>query len=261
LKTCPLNLLAGFLRKGGDKNPLAGLITYLNATNMKKLLIALCVLFFAIHAKAQIYLQGGLNLANITRTNDGQTEKNNILTSFNAGIMGRWGLSKELDIETGLLFSGHGSRAETYFNGGSNYVKTRFNPYYIQAPLNAVIKIPLVKNANLFFHAGPYIAVGVGGRSRWESRIGPIVSTSSSSIKFSNDDPFTSEQDDAAYDKLKRFDYGLNAGAGIDFEFVILKLNYGLGLARINSTEGNNAGSDKNKYRTISLSVGIPLSR
>ncbi len=228
---------------------------------MKKLLATFGVFCLAITAHAQIYLQGGLNLANITRTNDGQTEKNKVLTSFNAGIMGRWGLSKELDIEAGLLFTGQGSKAETYFNGGSNYVKSRFNPYYIQAPLNAVVKLPVTKNTNLFFHAGPYIAVGVGGRSKWESRIGPVVSTSSSSIKFSNDDPFTSEQDDAAYDKLKRFDYGLNAGAGLDLEFIILKLNYGLGLARINSTEGNNASSDKNKYRTISLSVGIPLSR
>ena len=56
-------------------------------------------------------------------------------------------------------------------------------------------------------------------------------------------------------------DYGLNAGAGIDFEFVILKLNYGLGLARINSTKETTPVRIKNKYRTISLSVGIPLSR
>ena len=36
----------------------------------------------ALGTKAQVYVQGGLNLANITKTNDGQTEKNNILAIF-----------------------------------------------------------------------------------------------------------------------------------------------------------------------------------
>ncbi len=221
----------------------------------------LLTLFSFISADAQIYLQGGLNLANITKTNDGQTEKNNILPSFNAGVMGRWGLSKELDIETGLLFTGHGSKAETYFNGGNDYVKSKFNPYYIQAPLNVVVKIPVTKTSRVFFHAGPYIAIGVAGRSKMESKIGPLTSSSSRSISFSNDNPFTSQQDDAAYDKLKRFDYGLNAGAGFEFEHLILKLNFGLGLTKINSTESNNSQNDKNKYRTLSFSVGVPLGK
>ncbi len=228
---------------------------------MKSFIAAAMFTLASCYSHSQIYLQGGLNLANITRTNDGQTEKNNILPSFNAGIMGRWGLSKELNIETGLLFSGHGSKAETYFNGGSDYVKSTFSPYYIQAPVNLVITIPVDKTSGLFFHAGPYVAVGVGGRSRKETKVGPLVTSSGNSIKFSNDDPFTSQQDDAAYDKLKRFDFGLNAGAGFQFEHLILKVNYGLGLAKINSTESNNSQNDKNKYRTLSFSVGIPIGK
>lgn len=229
---------------------------------MKTLLLSLVLLLaIAVNTNAQVYLQGGLNLANITKTNDGQTEKNNMLASFNAGILARFDLSKELDLESGLLFTGHGSQAETYFNSGNDYVKSRFNPFYLQVPLNAVIKIPVDKQSGLFFHAGPYIAMGIGGKSRSESRVGPFMSGSSRNIKFSNDDPFTSRQDDAAYDKLKRFDYGLNFGGGFEFEHLILKVNYGLGLAKINSTESNNSQNDKNKYRTLSFSVGIPLGK
>lgn len=213
------------------------------------------------HSSAQVYIQGGLNLANITKTNNGQTEKNNILPSFNVGILGRFGLSKEVDLESGLLFTGHGSKAETYFNGGNDYVKSRFNPFYLQVPLNAVVKVPLEKGTGLFFHAGPYVAMGIGGKSKMESKIGPLISSSNSNIKFSNDDPFTSQQDDAAYDKLKRFDFGLNFGGGFEFEHLILKANYGLGLAKINSTESNNTENDKNKYRTLSFSIGIPLGK
>ncbi len=63
---------------------------------MKKLLslALLCGIF--ISAKSQVYVQGGVNLANITKTNSGQTQNNNLLTTFNAGFLGRFGLSQPL---------------------------------------------------------------------------------------------------------------------------------------------------------------------
>jgi len=229
---------------------------------MKKLLFAVLTIAAFSTAKAQLfYIQGGVNLANITSSGDGSTEDNNMLTSFNAGLMSRFGLSKTIDLETGLLLSGKGSKAETYFNGGEDYVKSKFNPLYIELPLNVVLNVPLEKNSGLFFNAGPYVAIGIGGKSQTKTKVGPLFSNSESSIRFSNDDPFTSEQEDADYSKLKRFDYGLNMGAGIDLDKIIIKANYGLGLAKINSTESNNSSSDKNKFRTLSLSIGFPLGR
>ena len=228
---------------------------------MKKTFIAFAIIATALTTKAQIYVQGGLTLANITKNNEGHTEKNNVLASFNAGFMGRFGLSETIDIESGLLLTGHGAKAESYFNNGNDYVKSTFNPLYIQLPANLVVMAPLDKTTKLFFHGGPYAAVGIGGKSKTNTKFGPLTSSSSSSIKFSDDDPFTSEQDDAAYDKLKRFDFGVNIGGGIQFEHLILKVNYGLGLTKINSTESNNEANDKNKYRTFSVSVGIPLSK
>ena len=229
---------------------------------MKKLFLGLVLTtVVALSTKAQVYVQGGLNLANITKTKDGQTEKNNILPSFNVGVLGRLPISSMFSLESGLLLTGRGSKAETYFNGGNDYVKTKFNPLYIEMPLNAVVKIPLEKESNVFFNAGPYVAMGIGGKSRQESKFGPLMSSSTRNIKFSNDDPFTSEEEDAGYDRLKRFDVGLNFGGGVQFGHVILKANYGLGLTKINSTESNNNADDKNKYRTLSFSVGIPLGK
>jgi hypothetical protein len=101
--------------------------------------------------------------------------------------------------------------------------------------------------------------MGVAGKAKSEARFLGVVSTSEESIKFSNDDPTTSEQDDPAYDRLKRFDYGLNFGGGFTFQHLILKANYGLGLAKINSTQSDNDANNKNKYRTVSFSVGIPF--
>lgn len=216
----------------------------------------------ALSAQAQkTYVQGGINLANISKSNDGSTEDNNTLTTFNVGIMHRFGLSPIVDLESGLLFTGKGAKAETYFNGGNDYVKSKFNPLYVEVPLNLLVKLPIGMGSNIFFHAGPYAAVGVAGKSKSETKLLGLTSSSEKSIEFSNDDPFTSEQEDASYSKLKRFDYGLNFGGGFSFKRVMLRANYGLGLAKINSTESDNSVNDKNKFRTASISLGIPLGK
>lgn len=233
---------------------------------MKKIMILSAILVSAAVANAQMfYLQGGLNLANISKGENGETEDNNTLATFNAGGMARFGISKIFDLETGLLFTGRGAKSETYFGSTTddNYVKAKFNPYYIELPLNAVIKFPLSVsgNTNIFVHAGPYAAIGIAGKSKVETKVLGTTSTSTEDIKFSNDDPTTSGQEGAAYDRLKRFDWGLNFGGGLDLKSIILKVNYGLGLAKISSMQTNNSEDQKNKYRTFSVSVGIPLSR
>ncbi|MBP6431420.1 MAG: PorT family protein [Ferruginibacter sp.] len=226
---------------------------------MKKVILCVAILTAMQFSKAQTYLIGGLNVANITKNSEGKVEDNNALLSFNAGFLHRFDLSKVVDIETGLSVTGKGSKAETNFTN-NDYVKSTFNPVYLEVPLNAVIKVTDIANNGIFFHAGPYIAMGIAGKSKTESRIGVIQSNSSSKIEFSNDNPFTSQQDDANYNKLKRFDYGLNAGVGISFSKALIRLNYGLGLAKINSTQSNNSVDEKNKYRVVSLNIAFKLN-
>lgn len=218
-------------------------------------MITLSVIFFA-QANAQVYVQGGLNLANISNSKSGSVDKNNMLPSFNAGILARTNSTDVIAVESGLLLTGRGSKVE----GGSssaNY-KVTFNPLYLELPVNLVVRFPVSSNANIFLNGGPYVAMGVGGKSKFEGQLGNISGTHTEKIKFTNEDP---TDDDQAFSKLKRFDYGLNVGAGIDLNKILLKVNYGYGLAKINSTQTNNSEDDKNKYRTLSISVGVPLSR
>lgn len=230
---------------------------------MKKLLVtALCLCIF-VKGRSQVYLQGGLNLANITEDAAGQTEKNNILTTFNAGILGRMNISEIVDLETGLLFTGKGAKAKSFFGTTTddNYAIAKFNPFYLEIPLNLVLKFPVLSKSNVFVYGGPYASVGITGKSTTQSKIIGVTSSSESDITFSNDNPFTPGQEDASFSKLKRFDFGLNAGAGLDLVKMIVKVNYGYGLTKINSTQSDNNADNKNKYRTISFSLGIPLKR
>ncbi len=222
------------------------------------LLILLSVGFINFTYAQNVYIQGGVNLANITSNEEGHVEDNKMLTTLNAGIMVGLGFSKLVDVETGLLFTGRGSKAETVFSNG-DYVKAKFNPYYIELPLNLVVNFPIDAKSKLFVHAGPYAAAGVGGKSSLETKFGPLVTTTETDIEYAGEEPFSSNEEDASYSKLKRLDFGVNMGAGVKLNRLILKMNYGLGLTKINSTEGDNNANDKNKYRTLSFSVGVPL--
>src|SRR5438874_193912 len=113
---------------------------------MKKLMAVSLITATGFCARAQVYVQGGLNLANITKTKSGETQKNNILPTFNVGVLARFGLSDVFDLESGVLLDGRGAKSNTYLNSNNtddNYYKTKFNPFYVEVPLNAVVKFPL----------------------------------------------------------------------------------------------------------------------
>lgn len=230
---------------------------------MKKILFLILAVFSYSLGHSQVYVQGGVNFANISKDNSGATQENNMLTTFNAGLLGRFNISEMFDFETGILLDGRGAKAETYFTNATddNYVKAKFNPFYIKVPLHVLVRIPIMNKQNIFVFAGPYAAVGVAGKSTLTTKVFGITSTSEGNIKFNNDDPTTTPQEGAAYNKIKRFDYGADLGAGIDLGKVLIKANYSLGFAKINSTQTNNTANDKNKYRTFSLSLGIPILR
>lgn len=231
---------------------------------MKKILliIASALLFSTVYSQGKVFIEGGLNLANISTRSNGTVDNAKMLPSFHAGIGGTFGISKVFDLESGIFLSGKGSKTETYFSQSTtdNYVKAKFNPYYLEIPLYGNLNFPMEKTTSFFVGAGPYLGIGLFGKTKVETNFLGTTSTSKSDIKFNNDDPTTSQQEDASFDKVRRFDYGLNFHAGFDLGDVILKVNYGLGLAKINSN-GTNSTDDKNKHRVLSFSIGIPLGK
>ena len=208
---------------------------------MKKLIaIALCVGIFTSAKSQRIYVQGGVNLANISTSTSGSTQKNNMLTTFNAGILVRSNQAEQVALETGLLLDGRGSKSES--GSGANYYKATFNPLYLELPVNVVLRLPLSNaTSNIFINAGPYIAMGIAGKSKVVGQLGGVSINSSKNIQFTSTDPTADDQADS---KLKRFDYGANIGAGIDLGKILIKANYGLGLAKINSTQTNNSANN-----------------
>jgi hypothetical protein len=208
--------------------------------------------------KGGVMIRGGANFANISVTDNGRVDEANMLTSFHAGIGLDAPLADNLSLQTGLLLTGKGSKTETGQPSGTTYLKATSNPLYVELPLNFVGKIPITEYTRIYIGAGPYAAMGVGGKNKVEGKVIGIPTNSERDITFSDDNPFTRPEENAGYGKLKRFDYGLNALAGIDFNKFALGVNYGYGLAKINSNTNNNT-NDEGKHRVLSLSLAIKM--
>ena len=218
-----------------------------------------CSGVFAFAQDNNIYVKGGVNLANISTTNDGRIDDANMLTSFHIGVMGDVPLGKVLTLQPALYFTGKGSKTQNGNPSDASYFKATSNPYYVELPVNLVAKIALPgEGSNFFIGAGPYVAMGVAGKNKVEGKIFGIGFSNKENIDFSNDDPTTfEEQEGAGLGSLRRFDYGVNATAGVQLNNVLFSLNYGYGLAKINAVGDDE--DDKNKHRVLSFSFGFRL--
>ncbi|MEO6316369.1 MAG: porin family protein [Chitinophagaceae bacterium] len=208
--------------------------------------------------KPSLMLKGGLNLSNITINKSGDLDEGKGVASFQAGLQADLPIGAFFSLQPGVFFTGKGAKLESGNTSGNNWYRATTRPYYVEVPVNAVIKLPLGDQSSFFFGAGPYIAMGVGGKNKVEGQILGADFSRSESIKFSNDDPFTSSEEGAGYNVLRRFDYGLNGTVGIESRHALFSVNYGLGLAKIQS--GTSSSDDElNKYRVLSFTVGFKL--
>jgi hypothetical protein len=213
---------------------------------------ALCFVF-TVHAQQ---LRAGLNFANVSVTDNGRVDEANSLTSFQVGFIGDWKIGTSLlSIQPGVVFTGKGSKIQRGNPGQVGYYKQESKPYYVEIPVNFVFKAPLGKGNKFFAGAGPYMAIGVSGKTTTES----ALFSGERSIEFSNDDPTTFNQEEGTgFGVLKRFDYGLNATTGLEGNNVVLGVHYGLGLAKIQSGQ-NNGEDNNNKHRVLSVTLGFKL--
>jgi len=204
-------------------------------------------------------LRAGLNLANVSITENGNIDDAKMLTSFQAGIIADINLSSFIALQPGAIVTGKGSKTQDGDPSDANYFKATSNPIYIEVPLNLVFKGPLGGSAKFFAGAGPYLAIGIAGKNKTEGKFLGVSFNNEEDIKWSDDDPSTLDYEEGAgFGIMKRFDYGLNGTAGFEGKQVIFSVNYGLGLAKLQSGS-NSSEDDKNKHRVLSFTLGFRL--
>jgi hypothetical protein len=213
----------------------------------------------SLHAQqSAVFVKAGVNLANISVDKDGNVDDARGIASFHAGLQADLPVTKFFAIQPGVFFTGKGSKIESGNTSGDNWIRSSTKPYYIEVPVNAVIKLPLGDESSFFFGAGPYLGIGVGGKNKIEGEILGVDFSRTENIKFSDDDPFTSGEEGSGYGVMRRFDYGLNGTVGVQSKFALFSVNYGLGLAKLQSGTSSSE-NELGKHRVLSFTVGFKL--
>lgn len=196
---------------------------------------------------------------NISDWSQGET-KAKIGYAIGGGM--EYAFNETFAIQPSLFLSSKGVKSD----GGEDGFKKTCNQVYLQLPVVGVAKVRIGENLRLAFSAGAYLACGVGGRTK--STISTDIGTGEASIntfgiideiklKAGGKTVNMSLQEYAEFieeetnitqiDGLKREDYGIELGVGLEFNHILVGLNGELGLAKIQ----NNGPKNQNLAITV----------
>lgn len=181
-------------------------------------------------SEAQFGIKGGVNFSNIYAED---VDDNNVLTSFNAGVYGSYPISDMLAIQTEILYSRKG--AELKYDNAFTSGSTKFKLNYIEVPV--LLKVNVTENFSV--HAGPYFAYLIDAQ----------VENNAKGQAFDFKDNYSN-------DDFNKFDAGLSAGVGFDFDKFGLGARYNYGLSTIGkerSVAGRTFTEPDGKNSNISL--------
>ncbi len=213
--------------------------------NLMNLLLIFTALAVTTGVFAQsIGVKAGLNLSTMMVKDDDDTYSDDFKLNpgFHAGVFAELPFGEVFSLEPGLLITTKGYRIEEDILDMT--MKMNVNPMYIELPVNGKFAFDL-GGVKLFLTAGPYVGYGIAGKWKMEM-------TNESGNKETTEEDILWGSDEAE-DDFKNLDYGVTAGAGIEFSGVIIGFNYGYGLANI--SPHNDHGFIANN-RVMGISAG-----
>jgi hypothetical protein len=180
-------------------------------------------------------VKGGFNMSNLVNSGD-DPDDNNVLYGFNAGVYATLPISDFVAIQPEVLFTTKGAKLE--YDNAFATGNAKFKLNYIEVPL--LVRVNVTKNFNI--HAGGYASYLV-------------------SSKVTGDGDFSFDQD-VDRDDLNKFDAGIAAGVGVDFDPISIGVRYNYGLTTVGK-ERTVAGTTytfpdaKNSNLTVYLSYKL----
>ena len=132
---------------------------------MKKLRVSLMVAMLAIvtaaSAQTSLGVKGGVNMSNFYGD---ELDDRNVKIGFHIGLAADYEFMYNHAIQTGLYFTTKGAKYDGTFGDVTGEVTV--NPMYLQLPVHYAYKIDVSPGTRVVLHAGPYVAYGIGGKSK-----------------------------------------------------------------------------------------------
>lgn len=220
---------------------------------IKNLLFILLLISMASSSFAQSFgIKAGLNLSNMVQKDDDDTYSDDfkMLPGFHVGVVADIPFSDMFSFEPGLLLSTKGFKYEESeeYMGETMEAKMKMSLFYLDIPLN--LKASFGSDDTKFYGTfGPYLGMGLSGKYKSEITFMGETEEEDEDVKWGTDE----EEDD-----MKRFDFGIAFGAGVQFGAITAGAGYQLGLANV-SPYTENGSTIKNNV--ISVSVGYMFGK
>ncbi|MEX6688412.1 outer membrane beta-barrel protein [Danxiaibacter flavus] len=213
---------------------------------------------------SSFYILGGYNNAGITTPNNSLVESAQHINTFNTGVLADIRLSDRLSLMTGLMICGNGAKTSstrTFADSTTIQQDDKFNPIFLQVPLMLAYKVPIREDIWFYLSAGPYVARGIAGKSEGEITVnGKTTTTKKKKIKFDDTPTRTPRSDDGLlFSQVDQIYYGINGQVGVQFNKVMIGLNYAHALTEIANVAPVAAQKNTNRYTTLSLTFGLKL--
>lgn len=201
---------------------------------MKKMrltaLVMMLAIVTAVSAQLNLGIKGGVNMSNLVY--DDEVNDKNPKIGFHVGLAADYDFAPSMALQTGLFFTTKGYKFE------SESVDYTENLMYLQLPVHLAYKVDVTPGTRIVFHAGPYVAYGVGGSRKAD--VGDLTN------EWDVDKIFGDEAR-----QYKPFDAGLGLGVGTEFGPLLLDIGWDMGLVNISHIDDENV-KNQNAY----LSVG-----
>ena len=185
---------------------------------MKKLFIALVLVCISSASFAQLSWNAkiGMNISNLYGKS---VEDSKAKVGMKVGVGAEYAFTDMWSIQPSLFFSTKGAKYSESTGNASASVKV--NEMYLELPINAQARFAVTDGINITVAAGPYLAVGVGGKKKVTAETGTFYA--SSKTKTFGDNGFD------------RFDFGLGVGLGAEFGRILVGLDGQWGLTKLAS--------------------------
>ena len=187
---------------------------------MKKIFaLALAAIMCASSAKALEYIpesgftvQGlfGMNISNFRQPNslvDGLTDPK---AGFNLGVRGEYMLPScyGVFVNLGVNYTMKGAKMDVAASLPDDYSCTvKFRPCYIEIPLHVGYRFNVLDNLGVFADFGPYFAIGVNGKEKFEFDVDAVEDYSKKFFRNSK----------MILGEIQRYDFGLGFRVGAEY--------------------------------------------
>ncbi|WP_277235308.1 porin family protein [Phocaeicola salanitronis] len=202
---------------------------------MKKLVLTVLFGMIAMVGFSQVRWNAefGMTLSNMTKLDDAKA-----LPGFKLGVGMDYAFTDMWSLKSGLFFNSKG-----YMTKRKGY-KTTIRPTYMEIPIMAAINLPITENVKFVVNAGPYIAIGIGGKYKqhWDS----------------GDDGKVFSGDNGVDAMMNRFDLGLQYGVGVELaERYLISLNGQNGFINPFNRDQINKDGDKISPKNMNFAISV----